>query len=319
VVREPLHWPSVIIRCDNLDQAYGARPVLTGVSFQLEAGCAGLLGPNGAGKSTLMKALLGQRPLRPGQLQVCGHDPASAPLEVRQAIGYMPENDVYLPGTTGLEYCTTCGQLSGMRRADAISRAHEVLHFVGLGEVRYREVDGYSTGMRQRVKLAAALVHGPRLLLLDEPTTGLDPAGREEMLALINEVAHRKGMDVLLSSHILRDIEQTCDQLVVLGEGRVAYAGSRERFMQRESKILHVRAKDGKERLAAALRRAGCAVVEGEGVAYLEVELPAALTPEAIWKLAQAEGLQIRYLAPATVSLEDAFVEAVEPPRKEAR
>jgi len=301
----------VVVRCDNLDQSYGARKVLFGVSLVVEAGCTGLLGPNGAGKSTLIKSLLAQLPLRPGTVRVADLDPAEAPLQVRQLVGYMPEADVYLPGMNGLELCTFCGQLAGMRRADAVGRAHEVLYYVGLGEARYREVDGYSTGMRQRLKLASALVHGPRLLLLDEPTTGLDPAGREEMLRLIDDVAHRRGIDVLLSSHILPDIESTCDQVVVLHEGRVLFAGSRDAFQQQEARRFQVRVKTGSAGLQAALEASGCRVVAHAGAGHLEVELAEGEGTDVIWRAARSRGLQVRHLAPATVSLDRAFEQAV--------
>jgi ABC-2 type transport system ATP-binding protein len=302
----------VIIRCQNLDQSYGSLRVLLGVAFDVESGCTGLLGPNGAGKSTLIKTLLGQLPLRPGRVSVADLDPSADPLRVRQLVGYMPESDVYLPGQNGLELCAFCGQLSGMRRADAVSRAHEVLYFTGLGEARYREVDGYSTGMRQRLKLACALVHGPGLLLLDEPTTGLDPAGRDEMLQLIDDVAHKRSIDVLFSSHILRDIEQTCDHVVVLNEGRVLFSGSRQDFQHQESRLLHVRVKAGREKMAAGLRSLGFEVVSQEGSGHLEVVLGEGQGIDAVWKTARDLNLQIRHLAPATVSLERAFEKAVD-------
>jgi ABC-2 type transport system ATP-binding protein len=301
----------MIIDCENLDQTYGKVRALCGVTFRVESGCTGLLGPNGAGKSTLIKSLLGQLPTPPGRIRVIGRDPALEPLRVRQLVGTMPESDVYLPESSGLELTALCGRLSGMRRSDATSRAHEVLHFVGLGEARYREVDGYSSGMRQRVKLGCALVHGPRLLLLDEPTTGLDPGGREEMLQLIDDVAHNRGVDVLLSSHILRDIERTCDRLVVLNAGRVVFSGTREDFQHQEARMLHVRVKAEKEKLAAALRDEGCQVTSREGMAYLEVHLPEQRTAELVWRAAQRHGLQLRHLAPATVSMEQAFEKAV--------
>jgi ABC-2 type transport system ATP-binding protein len=307
----PLHSLAVIVRCENLDQSYGKVRALSGVSCTVESGCTGLLGPNGAGKSTLIKSLLGQLSVPAGRLQVVGQDPAVVPLKVRQLVGYMPETDVYLPGSTGLELTAFCGQLSGMKRSDAVSRAHEVLHFVGVGEARYREVDGYSTGMRQRVKLGCALVHGPKLLLLDEPTTGLDPAGREEMLQLVDDVAHNRGIDVVLSSHILRDIEKTCDRLVVLHEGRVVFSGSREDFQHQEARVLHVRVKTDRDKMAESLAAAGCEVNAREGMAYLEVVLPEGKAPDLVWGVALSQGLQIRHLAPATVSMEQAFEKAV--------
>jgi ABC-2 type transport system ATP-binding protein len=300
----------VIIICESLGHSFGRLRALKGVSCEIASGCTGLLGPNGAGKSTLIKCLLGQ--LRPrGRISVLDADPAVEPLRVRQRVGYMPEADVYLHGSSGLDMCAMCGQLSGMRRADAVSRAHEVLNYVGMGEARYREVDGYSTGMRQRIKLACALVHGPRILLLDEPTTGLDPSGREEMLQIVDDVAHRRGMDVLFSSHILRDIEQTCDRVVVLNEGQLIFSGSLADFQQEESSLLHVRVKDGRERMARVLIDKGCQVDSLEGAEHLAVKLPEGATPELIFRSAIDQGLQVRQLVPATLSLEQAFEKAI--------
>jgi ABC-2 type transport system ATP-binding protein len=297
----------VILHLENVDQAYGAARVLSGVSFQVESGCIGLLGPNGAGKSTLIKTMLGQLPVSPGRIQVAGLDPAREPLKVRECIGYMPETDVYLSGMNGLELCTFCGELSGLRRRDAMGRAHEVISLVGLDESRYREADGYSTGMRQRLRLACALVHGPKLLILDEPTTGLDPGGREEILQLVDDVAHRAGTDVLMSSHILKDIERTCDSVIVLKQGRVVFSGSLETLRREETQRVHVRVKEGKDALAAALRNAGCAVEVQDGTDQLEVELPEKESSDLIWKIALTNKLQIRTLAPATMTMEQAF------------
>jgi len=281
------------------------------VSLTLESGCTGLLGNNGAGKSTLIKSLLGQLPIRPGAVLLLGLDPARTPLAVRQKVGYMPESDVYLPGLTGLEFAAFCGELSGLRPSDATSRAHAMLHFVGLGEARYRPIDDYSTGMRQRAKLAACLVHGPELVLLDEPTTGLDPAGRDEMLALIADLAHARGVSVLLSSHILPDIERTADRLVVLNEGRLLFSGARADFQREEAQRVEVRVKAGREVLAEALRAAGCEVAADPGQAHLQVILPEGQGPRLVWQTARAQGVQIRGLATAAASLDQAYNQAV--------
>src|SRR5207253_10071730 len=160
-----------------------------------------------------------------GAISAFGLDPASAPLEVRRRIGYMPEVDCHVPGMTAAAFVAFAGELSGLPRDEAVSRAHEVLYYVGLGEARYRTVDTYSTGMKQRVKLAQALVHDPDLLLLDEPTNGLDPKGRDEMLELVRDIAHNKGLSLILSSHLLPDVEYACDHVVVLDKGTVAAQG----------------------------------------------------------------------------------------------
>ena len=301
----------MIGRSDNLDQFYGSNQILFEVSLTIEEGCTGLLGNNGAGKSTLLKTLLGQLPLKIGRVELVGADPAQHPLLVRQRIGYMPESDVYLPGLSGLDFVAYCGELSGMHRVDAVARAHEVLHFVGLGEARYREVENYSTGMRQRAKLAACLVHGPRLLMLDEPTTGMDPQGREEMLHMISDLSQNRGVSVLYSSHILPDIEQTCDRIAVLHEGRVLFSGSRDQFQKQESRRLMVRVKRDIHILAQALEQAGCQVQAHKGQAYLEVKLTEQQDAGLIWAQARQHGLQIRHLASATDSLEQAYSRVV--------
>ena len=210
---------------DEVAKTYGRTTALAGASFTAGTGVTGLLGPNGAGKTTLLKTLLGFLKPDRGSITAFGVDPAKDPLEVRRRIGYMPEVDCHLPGMTAARFVAFAGELSGLPADEATSRAHEVLYYVGLDEARYRRVDTYSTGMKQRVKLAQALVHDPDLLLLDEPTNGLDPDGREEMLALIRDVAARREMSLVLCSHLLRDVESVCERVIVLKQGEVAAAG----------------------------------------------------------------------------------------------
>src|SRR5213078_1137615 len=189
------------------------------------AGAVGLLGPNGAGKSTMLKALLGLIEPDSGDIDVLGLDVAKAPLDIRSRVGYMPENDAQIPGMTAVSFVAYCGELSGLAAPDAMQRAHEVLYYVGLGEARYRNVDTYSTGMKQRIKLAQALVHDPDLVLLDEPTNGMDPKGREEMLALIRDLAHNTQISLILSSLVMPDVETVCDSVVVMNHGTVVMRG----------------------------------------------------------------------------------------------
>ena len=211
---------SPLVEFQDLAVSYGLVQALAGVSGAFPPGPTGLLGPNGAGKTTLLKTLLGFLSPDRGRMTAFGLDPVKQPLEVRRRIGYMPEVDCHLPGMTASPFVAFAGELSGLPRDEAISRGHEVLYYVGLGEARYRNVDTYSTGMKQRAKLAQALVHDPDLLLLDEPTNGLDPQGREEMLALIADVAARRQMSLVLCSHLLRDVERVCESVIVMNQGQ---------------------------------------------------------------------------------------------------
>jgi len=221
--QEPKTEPVVI--CEQLSVRYGRNWALKDVTATFQPGAVGLLGPNGAGKSTLIKTLLGFVKPDQGRMRVLGLDVAAAPLEIRARVGYMPESDSHIPGMNAVSFVAYCGQLSGLPPADAMQRAHEVLYYVGLGEARYRNLETYSTGMKQRIKLAQAIVHDPDLLFLDEPTNGMDPKGRDEMLALIRDLAHNKRVNLILSSHLLPDVEFTCDHVVVVDKGAVATAG----------------------------------------------------------------------------------------------
>src|SRR3990172_5521446 len=213
---------AALVEFQDLAVSYGPVQALVSVSGAFLPGPTGLLGPNGAGKTTLLKTLLGFLTPDAGRISAFGLDPISQPLEVRRRIGYMPEVDCHLPGMTASAFVAFAGELSGVPRDEAISRAHEVLYYVGLGEARYRTVDTYSTGMKQRVKLAQALVHDPDLLLLDEPTNGLDPEGRTEMLDLIRDISARRQMSLILCSHLLRDVEAVCENVIVFNLGKVA-------------------------------------------------------------------------------------------------
>src|SRR3989442_7379997 len=214
-----------LVEFKDLVVSYGAVQALSGVSGAFPPGPTGLLGPNGAGKTTLLKTVVGFLGAERGVINAFGLDPTKRPLDVRRRIGYMPEVDCHIPSMTAAAFVAFAGELSGMPRDEAISRSHEVLYYVGLGEARYRAVDTYSTGMKQRAKLAQALVHDPDLLLLDEPTNGLDPQGREEMLALIQDISRRRQMSLILCSHLLRDVEEVCDEVIVFNQGKVAARG----------------------------------------------------------------------------------------------
>ena len=213
------------VALDNVVIRYGSHLAVDGVSVVFPAGAVGLLGSNGAGKSSILKALLGLVRPSSGHMQILDLPAGARPDEIRSRIGYMPERDGHLPSLTGFEMVSLLGRLSGMPARAAYRRAHEVLYLVGLEEQRYRPVAGYSTGMRQKVKLAQALVHDPQLLFLDEPTNGLDPGGREEMLRIVGQLTSEFGKSVVLSTHILSDVEAVCESVVVLEQGRLKVAG----------------------------------------------------------------------------------------------
>src|SRR6187549_3640464 len=232
-----------VVTLEEVSVVYGAQPALKNVTVAFPAGAVGLLGPNGAGKSTLIKTLLGFVVPDRGRMRVLGHDVALEPLDIRARVGYVPESDAHIPGMNAVSFVSYCGQLAGLPRVDAVQRAHEVLFYVGLGEARYRNVETYSTGMKQRIKLAQALVHDPDLLFLDEPTNGMDPKGREEMLDLIVDIARNKGINVILSSHLLPDVEHTCDHVIVLDKGAVATQGRIEGLKQPRGRVYELRVK----------------------------------------------------------------------------
>ena len=249
-----MNEPAVL---DGVTVSYGRHEALRNVSVEFPRGAIGLLGPNGAGKSTLIKALLGLLPPSSGRMRVLGYDISEAPLAVRARVGYMPESDAHIPGMTAVSFVSYCAELSGLPPADAMQRAHEVLFYVGLGEARYRNVETYSTGMKQRVKLAQALVHDPELLFLDEPTDGMDPTGRDEMLALVRDIAARKGMTLILSSHLLPDVEFACDHVVVLHKGAVATEGPIAALKGPSGRVFELRVKGEVALVADAIRAEG--------------------------------------------------------------
>src|ERR687897_373620 len=233
----------VVVRLANVSVRYGRNFALRDVAATFETGAVGLLGPNGAGKSTMIKSLLGFVKPDQGEMTVLGLDVARSPLEIRARIGYMPENDAHIPGMNAVSFVAYCGQLAGLGGVDAIQRAHEVLYYVGLGEARYRNVETYSTGMKQRIKLAQALVHDPDLLFLDEPTNGMDPKGRDEMLELIRDLGHAKAVNLILSSHLLPDVEFTCDHVIVMDKGQVVAQGPIDELKGPAGRVFELRIK----------------------------------------------------------------------------
>lgn len=298
-----------LLSLKGVEKHYGPLVALKNVDLDVSPGRIGLLGPNGAGKSTLLKTLLGLVRHDHGEVRVFDKDVAREPFEVRARIGYMPEGDSVLPELTALQFTTLAAELCGLPRAEAIARSHQVLHYVGLGEARYRRLGSFSTGMRQRARLAQALVGDPKLLLLDEPTSGLDPRGREEMLALILDIPQRTGASVILSTHILPDVEKTCDQVIVIAGGEVLYAGELDPLVRPDRNVYEVRAKGSLKKLKATLELGRC-VVERAG-STLEVKVPEGKDATYVLELAHAEGHQLRHLAPLVQTLERAFLKTL--------
>ncbi len=305
--------PDLIIHARGLNQSYGEKEVLHGLDFELREGAIGLLGPNGSGKTTLLRTLLGLLPVESGRCTVLGHDPAEDPIAIRRRIGLVPESECLVPGMNAVELTAYSGELSGMEPSDAMQRAHQVLYYVGLGEARYRDLGEYSQGMKQRLKLAQALVHDPDLIFLDEPTNGMDPPGREKMLELVREVSRTQGVSVVLSSHLLPDVQETCDHVLILQEGRVKGYSSVTHDPTKEHMLFDVKGRGDLEGLGRRLSELGhsFSLIKGgirvslrEGVQGPEPILDAALS--------MPEALEIRHLIPAGHSVEDTFFEVID-------
>ncbi len=294
----------------DVTKTYGRITALRHLSVSVPAGAVGLLGPNGAGKTTLIRTLLGLIPVDSGGGEVLEMDLRTRPLDIRQAAGFVAEDECLFPGVPGVEFVAYAGALCGMATSDALQRAHEVLNYVGLGEARYRRVESYSTGMKQRLKLAAAIVHDPRLLILDEPTNGMDPAGRQEMLELARDLAHNKGMSLLFSSHLLPDVEFVCDHVVVLGGGRLLAQGNIQELKALHEEAYEVRVKADGGRFAHRLGEIGCGVQASDD--RLIVRLPPGRSQQLLWQVATEAGEQIRYLRPQRNTLEEVFLKALE-------
>ena len=273
-------------------------------------GSIGLLGPNGAGKTTLIRSILGLISLDAGQGRVLGMDIRKHRLDIRQAVGFVPEDECLFPGVIGIQFVAYAGELVGMHPSDALQRAHEVLDYVGLGEARYRRADSYSTGMKQRLKIASAIVHDPRLLILDEPTNGMDPAGRDEILALARDLSRAKGMSLLFSSHLLSDVEAVCEDVVVLGRGRLLAQGRIEELKEAHDRQYELRVKGDQQRLRGPTGRARdpgeSARRSSAGATYRP-----GTTAHVLWETAAGTGRAGACPAPRRSTLEEIFLSAV--------
>jgi len=298
-----------IARLDHVVKRYGALLALDDVSLAIHPGVTGLLGPNGSGKSTFIKAMLGLVRTHRGEGQILGRPWPSAVREIRDSVGFSPEDDCYIAGLVGIESVGLMAELSGLPRVEALRRSHEVLDFCDVGEERYREVESYSTGMRQKLKFAQALVHDPPLLILDEPTTGLDPQQRRSMLDRIATLGRDHDKTILLSTHILPDVRAVCDRVVILVRGKVRVADTLENLSRPAEPTLRVSIQGDFERFAAGLSALGHQVRrERDGTIRILGIDPSQTTR--VWNVASQSDVAITSMAPARNSLEEMFFDA---------
>jgi ABC-2 type transport system ATP-binding protein len=301
-----------VIELQGLEVRFGGRPILKGLNASLSGRCIGLLGPNGAGKTTLLHTLLGFHPPSAGTARIFGKDIQTHAREIRGQMGYMPENDAFISGMTAVRFIRLMGEISGLPSERALERAHEALFYVGLGEARYRKVETYSLGMKQLAKLAQALVHGPRLLFLDEPTNGLDPDARERMLRLIHDIRDTGEVNIILSSHLLRDVEECCDEVLVLKGGTIATYCNLEEERRGNRRFLELETRGGDtESFTAAVEALGVEMATA-GKTKVKLVLPEGIEVRDLYRLAAERQVQIRHLDYKKDSLQDIFLKAME-------
>jgi ABC-2 type transport system ATP-binding protein len=299
---------SPVIELAALTKRFGAVTALDAIDARVTGDVIGLLGPNGAGKSTLLKCLLGVLSFE-GSAHVLGMSSAKSGAEIRDRVGYMPEQEASVFGLDAVQLCAFVGELSGLPRTEAIQRAHVALDHVGFDDKRYQPIESYSTGQKQRVKLAQALVHSPELLFLDEPTSGLHPRARDEMLALVAELPRRCNCTVVLSTHLLPDVERVCDHAIIMHRGKVRFVGTVAELV-RGGRAFTVELRDGADRLASALETAG-ATCRVSSPTKLAVELPAGASTALVFDKAHELGLQIRGLDVERETIEAAFLRMI--------
>jgi ABC-2 type transport system ATP-binding protein len=300
-----------VIALDRLEVRLGGRTVLSSLTGELRGHAVGLLGPNGAGKSTLINTLLGFHEPAAGSAKVLGLDARSDRMRIRQSVGYMPENDSFIGNMSGVRFVRYMAELAGLPPAAALERAHEALFYVGLGEVRYRKISTYSLGMKQLIKLAQALAHGPKLLILDEPTNGLDPTARQRMVQLIKEVRKEGSMHMLISSHLLRDIDETCDEVLILNKGRIAAISNIDEERRSHRNFIEMEMTGGTEAFAEKIRAMGCECACFAG-GRVKVVMPDALSARDLYVTAAETNAEIRRIQQRRDSLEDIFLRAME-------
>jgi len=304
---------SIHISARNVAVSFGSVTALDGFTADIPRGIVGLLGPNGAGKSTFIKASLGLLTLDKGTISVGGLDSQTQSLRIRDNVGYMPEHDCLIPSVNAVELVSYLAMISGMVSLDAMQRSHEVLDFVGIGEERYRPIKSYSTGMKQKAKLAQAIVHDPKLLFLDEPTSGMDPQGREELLSLVKKMASSE-KTIVVSSHILQDVERICDYAVIIDSGKLVRSGEMKTLLAGEEGVRSLTVRGSVTALARYVRALEqvCQIVDrkdevGEQVTLL---IRGCEDGNKVFRLAAENGVQVRSLHPERLDLEEVFLRA---------
>jgi ABC-2 type transport system ATP-binding protein len=300
-----------VIDLDGLSVRFGSRPILQDLRGQLRGKAIGLLGPNGAGKTTLIHTLLGFHSPSAGTARIFGQDIATETQQIRAVIGYMPERDAFIAKMSCVHFVRLMAELSGIPGEAALERAHEALFYVGLGEARYRNLDTYSLGMKQLAKLAQAIVHGPRLIFLDEPTNGLDPPARLRMIKLIREIRDSGQARIVISSHLLRDVEECCDEILILKDGRIATYCNLEEERRANRKFLVLETRGDQTAFTRAIAELGCeyAITNDHRI---KLVLQEGAEIRDLYRIAAAHEVQIRRLNFKRDSLEDIFLKAME-------
>jgi ABC-2 type transport system ATP-binding protein len=299
-----------IIQLQGLSVRFGKRDILRSLTAELRGRSIGLLGPNGAGKSTLINTLLGFYQPSAGGAQVFGRDIRTDTRSIRGMVGYMPENDAFISKMSAVSFVQMMGELSGLPPNVALERAHEALFYVGLAEARYRQLGTYSLGMKQLAKLAQAIVHGPKLLILDEPTNGLDPSARQRMIRMIREIRDTGEMRILMSSHLLRDVEDTCEEVLILKQGQIAHYSDLNEERRANRRFLELEAYGANGDFTEAIERLGCECALTAN--RIKVVLAEGIETRDVFRLAAERQVRIRRLNFRRDTLEDIFLKAMD-------
>jgi ABC-2 type transport system ATP-binding protein len=299
-----------VIELQGLSVRFGSREILNNLVCSLRGRAIGLLGPNGAGKSTLINTLLGFYKPYSGSARVLGHDIRTETRKVRSLVGYMPENDALISKMSAVSFVQMMAELSGLPPAAALERAHEALFCVGLAESRYRELGTYSLGMKQLAKLAQAIAHGPKLLILDEPTNGLDPSARQRMIRMIRDIRDSKQLQIVLCSHLLRDVEDTCEEVLILNRGRIAHYSNLEEERKANKRFLELETYGANGDFTEAIEKLGCECAVSAN--RLKMILADGVEVRDIYRIAAERDVRIRRLNFRRDTLEDIFLKAME-------